>query len=61
MINGSHYRLTHLTVDLNVNVNSQQLTRVTNYRYLGIEVDESLGWQSQEIPSVKRYLQVSGL
>ena len=47
MINGSHYRLTHLTVDLNVNVNSQQLTRVTNYRYLGIEVDESLGWQSQ--------------
>ena len=32
MINGSHYRLTHLTGDLNVNVNSQQLTRVTNYR-----------------------------
>ena len=32
MINGSHYRPTHLTGDLNVNVNSQQLTRVTNYR-----------------------------
>ena len=23
------------------------MTRVTNYRYLGIEVDEALGWQSQ--------------
>jgi len=42
MISGSHYRLTHLAGDLNVNVNSQQLTRVTNYRYLGIEVDEAL-------------------
>ena len=48
MIIGSHYRLRHLNGDLNVTVNSQQLTRVTNYRYLGIEVDEALGWQSQE-------------
>ena len=47
MIIGSHYRLRHLNGDLNVTVNSQQLTRVTNYRYLGIEVDEALGWQSQ--------------
>ena len=46
MIIGSHYRLRHLNGDLNVTVNSQQLTRVTNYRYLGIEVDEALGWQS---------------
>ena len=37
----------HLNGDLNVTVNSQQLTRVTNYRYLGTEVDEALGWQSQ--------------
>ena len=44
---GSHHRLRHLNGDLNVTVNSQQLTRVTNYRYLGIEVDEALGWQSQ--------------
>ena len=34
------------TGNLNVTVNSQQLTRVTNYRYLGIEVEEALGWQS---------------
>ena len=47
MIVGSHYRLRKLNGDLNVTVNSQQLTRVTNYRYLGIEVDEALGWQSQ--------------
>ena len=47
MIVGSHYRLRKLNADLNVTVNSQQLIRVTNYRYLGIEVDEALGWQSQ--------------
>ncbi|PFX11674.1 RNA-directed DNA polymerase from mobile element jockey [Stylophora pistillata] len=46
MIIGSYYRLRHLNGDLNVTVNSQQLTRVTHYRYLGIEVDEALGWQS---------------
>ena len=32
MIIGSHYRLRHLNGDLNVTVNSQQLTRMTNYR-----------------------------
>ena len=47
MIIGNHYRLRKLNGDLNVTVNSQQLTWVTNYRYLGIEVDEALGWQSQ--------------
>ena len=47
MIVGSHYQLRKLNGDLNVAVNSQQLTRVTNYRYLGIEVDEASGWQSQ--------------
>ena len=46
MIIGSHHLLRHLNGDLNVTVNSQQLTRVTNYRYLGIEVDEASGWQS---------------
>ena len=45
MIIGSHYRLSHLNGDLNVTVNGQRLTRATNYRYLGIEVDEALGWQ----------------
>ena len=47
MIIGSHYRLRHLNVDLNVRVDSQQLMRATTYRYLGIEVDETLGWQCQ--------------
>ena len=32
MIIGRHYRLRH-----------QQLTRVTNHRYLGIEVEQALG------------------
>ena len=43
MIIGSHYRLRHLNSDLNVTVNGQRLTRVTNYRYLEIEVDKALG------------------
>ena len=47
MIIGSHYQLRHLKGDLNITVNSQQLTRVTNYRYLGVDVDEALRWQSQ--------------
>ena len=46
MIIGNHCGLSHLNGDLNVTVNSQQLTQVTNYRYLGIEVDEALRWQS---------------
>ena len=45
MIIGSHHRLRHLNVDLNVTVNGQRFTRATNYRYLGMEVDEALGWQ----------------
>ena len=44
---GSHYRLSHLNGDLNVTVNNQQLTWGTNSRYLGVEVDKTLGWQSQ--------------
>ena len=47
MIIETHYRQRHLNGDLNVTDNSEQLTRVTNYRYLGIEVDKALGWQSQ--------------
>ena len=43
MIIGSHYRLRHLSV----RVDSQQLMRATIYRYLGIGVDESLGWHCQ--------------
>ena len=40
-------RRSHLNGDLNVTVNNQQLTWVTNYGYLGVEVDKTLGWQSQ--------------
>ena len=29
------------------NVNGQSLSRVSSYRYLGIEVDETVNWQSQ--------------
>ena len=47
MIIGSHYRLRHLNEDLNFRVDSQQLMQATSYRYLGIEVDEALGWQYQ--------------
>ena len=47
MIIGSHYRLRHLNTDPNIKVDNQQLTRASSYRYLGIEVDETLGWQCQ--------------
>ena len=70
MIIGSHYRLRHLNGDLNVTVNSQQLTRVTYYRYLGVEVDDVLGWQSHVdtickkvsagIGTLKRILSLAG-
>ena len=40
-------RRSHLNGDLNVTVNNQQLTWGTNSRYLGVEVDKTLGWQSQ--------------
>ena len=54
MILGSHYRLRHLNGDLNVTVNNQQLTWVTNSRYLGVEVDKTLGWQSQVVTICKK-------
>lgn len=44
---GSHYRLRHLNGHLNATVGGPQLTRATNYRYLGIEVEDAMGWQSQ--------------
>ena len=47
MIIGSQYRLRHLNEDLDIRVGDQKLTRATTYTYLGIEVDEALGWQSQ--------------
>ena len=43
----SHYQLRHLNEDLNVRVDSQQFMWATTYRCLGIEVDETLGWQCQ--------------
>ena len=47
MIIASQYRLRHLNEDSNIRVGDQKLTRATAYIYLGIEVDEALGWQSQ--------------
>ena len=57
MIIGSHQRLRHLKIngDFNIIVSSQQLTRVTNYGYLGIEVEEVLGWQSQVDTTLLHY------
>ena len=37
-----------------VNVNGQSLSRVSSYRYLGIEVDETVNWQSQTDTMVKK-------
>ena len=54
IIIGNHCRPRHLNGDLNVTVNSQQLTQVTNYTYLGIEVDEALGWQSDVDTTCKK-------
>ena len=40
-------RRSHLNGDLNVTVNNQQLTWGTNSRYLGVEVDKTLGGGGQ--------------
>ena len=45
-VKNTKYMIRHLNSDFSVTVNSQQLTRVTNYRYLGKEDYEALGWQS---------------
>ena len=37
-----------------VNVNGQSLCRVSSYRYLGIEVDETVNWQSETDTMVKK-------
>ena len=41
------YKTCDLNEDLNVKVDSRQLTRVTSYRYVGLEVDKTIGWQCQ--------------
>ena len=47
MVIGSHYRLRHINNDLNIKVDNQKLMRASTYRYLGLEADETLGWQCQ--------------
>ena len=48
MITGSHYRHMHLNEDPCIGETKQQfIPRATTYEYLGIEVDEALGWQCQ--------------
>ena len=37
-----------------INVNDQSLSRVGSYGYLGIEVDETLSWQTQVDTMVKK-------
>ena len=42
----SNHRLNQLEHDFDIKVEEQPLFRVNSYRYLGIDVDETLSWQT---------------
>ena len=43
----SHYNLNHMEHDFEININEIPLKRVKSYRYLGLEIDETLSWHVQ--------------
>ena len=45
MIVASHYRIKHLEHQFSIHVNHHYLTRDNSYKYLGVEIDQSLTWR----------------
>ena len=45
LILGSQARLSNLNYRFNIQINGQSIERMYSYRYLGLEIDESLNWQ----------------
>ena len=50
----SNYRLNQMKHNFEININDQSLSRVGSYGYLGIEVAETLIWQTQVDTTVKK-------
>ena len=46
LIIASNHRLNQLEHESDIKVEDQPLLRVNSYRYLGIDVDETLSWQT---------------
>ena len=47
LIIASNHRLNQLEHDFDIKVKHQSLLRLNSYRYLGIDVDKTLSWQTQ--------------
>jgi len=43
---GSRYKLNNLNHDFIVSVDNREIERVTSYKYLGVEIDETLSWRN---------------
>jgi len=54
-------RLANLNHQFDVKINEHYLERAKTYKYLGIDLDESLSWDSHIDNVVKKRLSASGL
>ena len=54
MIMGSHYRLSHIEHDFDIKVDDRTLERVKTYKYLWVELDETLTWHSHVDSIIKK-------
>ena len=54
MIMGSHYRLSHIEHNFHIKVDDRTLERVKTYKYLGVELDETLTWHSHIDSIIKK-------
>ena len=43
---GSRYKLNNLNHDFIVSVDNREIERVTSYKYIGVEIDETLSWRN---------------
>lgn len=43
---GSRYKPNNLNHDFIVSIDKREIERVTSYKYLGVEIDETLSWRN---------------
>ena len=60
-VSGSHNKLANLNHQFDVKINEHYLERAKTYKYLGIDLDESLSWDSHIDSVVKKASPASGL
>ena len=54
MIVASRYRIKHLEHQFNIQVNNHYLTRDNSYKYLGVEIAQSLTWRDHVVTIAKK-------